>query len=208
MPGIFQNDVMSTGVISVYNPVSYGSGSYCYMDPETQQEMHDNQEYAIVLHNQDQAEALTLENTIKDFVSYVENGEEDHALEAYNDILVELQKQSNFDGLMREDGDDSMLRATAYKQIETYLCNRDNEQVDVEEWLEDETQNIKERDRQKGFTFKEDRVDETTTEDLVEALTGKEVYRNETTVAGHAWNAVCGFFPSVGRFIFGDKAHY
>lgn len=215
MSGLFENDVLGTSSIQTYcqNYTGYTgytgySGYSSYLDPEYQEELHDNKTYSNSIYNGDQTEASALDYAVIDFVSYIEDGEEDHALEAYNDLLEELKKQSNFQGLIGEDGDESRLKTTARSLLESYLSGRDGGQVDLEQWFEDETQNIKERDRQKGFTFRESRVDETTTEDLIEAVLGKKVDRNETTIVGHVWNAVSGFIPSLWRGIFGDKANY
>ncbi len=180
MTSYFQSDVVTyntgaTGTTIGYNnPYATASGLGTAYTPEYQQQLYDNQVYGNSLFNYDQSQSSALEQKVKNFVSYIEDGEEDYAAQAYNELLQELNKNNNFQNQVRSDGDDAQLRASANAAIAKYLETRDGKTVDVEDWLEDNTADAHERHRQLAAGWRQS-VDETTTEDLIKMMTGREI---------------------------------
>lgn len=79
-----------------------------------------------------------LDTKISKICSYLENGKEDKALSAYNELLKEMSKQTRYSQLS-EDGDDTQLRAIARQLIESETG------TDLEDYIIDNTDNSFER---------------------------------------------------------------
>jgi hypothetical protein len=208
MTSYFQSDVVTyntgaTGTTIGYNnPYATASGLGTAYTPEYQQQLYDNQVYGNSLFNYDQSQSSALEQKVKNFVSYIEDGEEDLAVQAYNDLLQELNKNNNFQNQVRADGDDAQLRASANAAIAKYLETRDDKTIDIEDWLEDNTSDVHEQHKQYCSTWDDSIVDENTTEDLIKMMTGREV-RKEGGDRYHFGDGCRNVFASFHNWLWG-----
>ncbi len=172
--------------------------------PEYQQQLYDNQVYGNSLFNYDQSQSGAVEQKVANFVSYIEDGEEDLATHAYNDLLQELNKNNNFQNEIRSDGDDAQLRASANAAISKYLAQREGKDVDIEDWLEDNTADASEQHCQYASTWNDDIVDKNTTEDLIKMMTGREV-RKEGADRYHFGDVSRNIFASFHNWLWGRE---
>ena len=97
---------------------------------------------------------------INNFVSYLENGQEDRALEAYQELLEQMKQQTKFQQLVSENGDDAQLRAVNREFIESEIG------VDLEDLIREYSRDAKGVEYQQKM-FGKDKVDSVSQEDLL-----------------------------------------
>ena len=114
--------------------------------------------YEIAYEGQD----AVIETYISNILSYISNGEEDKAMEAYEELLDAMSDQTRYAQLISDDGDDTQLRAIARELIEADLGS------DLEEYITDNTKNGAAVKAQKIRTA--GNCDSTSTEDLLNAM--------------------------------------
>jgi len=100
-----------------------------------------------------------LESKISKICSYLSNGQEDKAMAAYQELLVQMNEQSRYAQLTGESGDDTQLRAVARQLIENELGG------DLEEYIRENTRNASGVEAQKIRTW--GNCDSTSQEDLL-----------------------------------------
>ncbi len=139
-----------------------------------------------------------INSCIANVKSYIAQGREDKALEAYQELLTQMKSQTRYAQLVDETGDDSQLRAIARELIN---ANMDDNQT-LEEFIKTNTANKFER----GFEINWDgdkateedllnemcNLDETGRFDTLEYLGGKACKMALTTGGGAAIGAAIG----------------
>lgn len=108
------------------------------------------------------AEDAVIESKISKVNSYLASGQEDKAMDAYNELLEEMAGQTRYSKLIDEDGDNTQLRAIARKLIEAEL------DCDLEDYIRENTRNAKGVEAQKILTW--GNCDSTTQEELLAAM--------------------------------------
>lgn len=134
---------------SLYN-TEYLDKKYDYSDTK--------ESYEIAYSGRDAA----IESKISNVNSYLASGQEDKALDAYNELLEEMAGQTRYAQLIDEDGDDTQLRAIARQLIEEELG------CDLEDYIRENTRAAKGVEAQKILTW--GNCDSTTQEELLAAM--------------------------------------
>ncbi len=204
---LFQSDVLTYNTTgAVCSPYAASTGIGVTYNKEYQEQLHENETYGTSIFNFDQSQSGSLEQKVANFVSYIEDGEEDYAVQAYNELLQELNKNTNFQNEIRTDGDDAQLRASANAAIKKYLEARAGKEVNIEDWLEENTADCHEQHKQYVATWDDSIVDQNTTEDLIKVMFGREV-RKEGADRYHFGDGCRAVFAGFHNWLWG-RSHF
>lgn len=142
-----------------------------------------------------------MSSKIDKFTSYIENGEEDKALAAYQELLEQMKLQTRYSQLVTEDGDDTQLRAVARQLIES------DAGVDLEELIRECTRDAKAVQKQqlyRGVEF----CDSTTQEELLAETCDLEEQEGKLNCVEKAWHGLFGGIAKAWNSVFSDgKKH-
>ncbi len=114
--------------------------------------------------NENSAKTGTLERQMRNFKAYMEDGQEDEALAAYQKLLTEMAKQEEFANL-----DEEGLKVRAEQLLEGYLSDKAGEDVELTKYITKYAANASEQSKQKTW-FNNGKIDETTEEDLLKEI--------------------------------------
>lgn len=148
-----------------------------------------------------QANDLAVETEIQNICSYIANGKEDNALDAYEELLNEMSTYSIYATLIdSETGDDTKLRSYLRSKFEDELGS------DLEDYIRDNTRNSVEVEKQK--CYRGEFCDSTTTEDLLKAICNVQEDEGHLSEVGKSWHEFWGGIAKVWNSVFGDgKKH-
>lgn len=136
---------------------------------------------------------------ISNICSYLENGQEDKAMEAYNELLEEMNSQTRY-AQLSEDGNDTQLKSVARQLIETELG------TDLESFIRENTRDAKGVESQK--LYRGEYCDSTTQEDLLEAMCDIEEEEGHLNIFEKGWHGFWGGIARGWNALFGDgKKH-
>lgn len=177
---------LSGGVTSasLYN-TEYLDKKYDYSDTK--------ESYEIAYSGRDAA----IESKIAKVSSYLANGQEDKAMEAYSELLVEMNGQTRYAQLVDDNGDDTQLRAVARQLIESEIGG------DLEDYIRENTRDAKGVQKQQKYRGKE-YCDSTTQEELLEAMCDIEEEEGHLNAIQNGWHSFWGLFARGWNSVFGD----
>lgn len=187
-----------TGSYGTYTTSGYGLNGYTYSGDTTSilesryNTLQQSQAYEIGTAGND----AVISSKIDNFTSYIENGQEDNALEAYNELLEQMKLQARYSQLITEDGDDTQLRAVARQLIES------DAGVDLEDLIRECTRDAKGVEAQK--MYRGEYCDSTTQEELLEQVCDIKEQEGHLNVLEKGWHGLWGGIASVWNSMFND----
>ncbi len=173
-------------VSSLYN-TDYLDSKYTYNDTK--------EGYEIASAGRDAA----IESDISNFMTYIANGQEDKALEAYEELLEEMSSQTRYAQLVSDDGDDTELRAVAKTLIEETL----DEGTTLEDYISNNTRKNASVENQ-ACIWGANNCDSTSQEDLLNETCNLDVEEGHSTIISKAIFSFIGIFAKAGNAVFGD----
>lgn len=148
----------------------------------------------------DSGRDAVLSSKISNVCSYIENGQEDNAMKAYQELLAQMETQTRYAQLITEDGDDSQLRSIARQLIESETG------IDLEEYIKAYTRDAKGVESQK--LYRGEYCDSTTQEELLREMCDLEVEEGQLNIFEKGWHGLWGGIAKGWNSIFGDgKKH-
>ena len=189
-----------TGSYGTYTTNGYGINGYSYTGDTTSilesryNTLQTSQAYEIGTAGNDAVLASKIDN----FTSYIENGQEDRALEAYQELLEQMKSQARYAQLITEDGDDTQLRAIARQLIEG------DTGVDLEDLIRECTRDAKGVEYQQKM-FGTDKVDSVTQEQLLEEVCDIKEYESSMKWYDNVGYALDWFFNPWQRWFAGSR---
>ena len=191
-----------TGSYGTYSGGAYGLGinGYGYTGDTTSilesryNTLQTSQAYEIGVAGND----AVLGSKIDNFTSYIENGQEDRAMEAYLELLEQMKQQTRYSRLITEDGDDTQLRAVARQLIEG------DTGVDLEELIRECTRDAKGVEYQQRM-FGASKVDSVSQEDLLEEVCDIKSTKEKMKWYDDAKFAIDWFLNPWQRWFAGEK---
>ncbi len=173
-------------VSSLYN-TEYLDNKYNYADTKDS--------YEIALAGRDSA----INADIANFTTYLENGEEDKALAAYQSLLEEMSSQERYSQLVSESGDDSQLRAIARTMIEESI----GDDTSLEDYISKYARKQSSVENQQ-MLWGSSKCDSTSREDLLNEVCNLDVEEGHSNIVQKGFFGVVGLFAKAGDFLFGD----
>ena len=134
-----------------------------------------------------------IKTKISNIVSYLENGKEDKALKAYNELLDVMSKQSRYSQLVSED-DNTQLKAVARTLIESSAG------TDLEQLIRENTRDNADVENQKIRTW--GNCDSTSQEELLLAMCDIDEQGGHTNPVSALLNALVSPFVVAGNALF------
>ncbi len=152
--------------------------------------------YEIAYSGRDAAISTSISNITK----YIENGEEDKVIQAYDELLNQMSTQERYSQLVSEEGDDTQLRSIARQLIESEIG------CDLVDYIQDKTKSNKSSENQRLLWG--DNCDTTTSEDLLKEMCNLDLEKGHSNLFQKGFFAFCGIFTKAYDAIFGDgKKH-
>ena len=189
----------------------YGS-SYANYAKTYMEQRHENNVFAQTLSNEDESKTLILNEDADNFIYQIESQQEDEAAAAFNALLEDMANMPEYASLVKinEDGtkDYRAIRPKATQIVIQALAERDGKEpneIDLEKWLEKNTANVSEQHCQYNSTWNDSIVDETTTEDLIYLMTGREV-KKEGGNSYHFGDGCRNVFASFHNWLWGRES--
>lgn len=195
----FQNGSFLNGTASMNTSSVFGGSSVSSFYNEdflnTKYEyQHTREGYEI----QESAYDASLDMYISNIISYIESGQEDKAMAAYNELLTQMSSQSRYSQIT---GDSAQLQAIAKQLIEMNL-----EDETLEELIRDNTRDAVDVEKQKCYRGKN--CDSTTQEQLLKAMCGLDEEEGHMNIVQDVWHGFFGLFARGWNGLFGDgKKH-
>ncbi len=172
-------------ISSMYNS-DYLENKYDYVESK--------ESYEIAIAGRDAA----VSSDISKFKTYLLNGEEDKALNAYKELLEEMSGQERYAQLISESGDDAQLRAVAKTLIETQLDG-----VMLEDYITKHAKkNSSLEDQQLLWGAK--KCDATSREDLLNETCNLDIEETHSNILQKAFFGLVGLGTKCIDGLFGD----
>lgn len=141
-----------------------------------------------------------IETSISNIISYLEKGQEDKAIVAYETLLSQMQSQTRYSQLVEESGDDTQLRSIARQLIEAEAG------TDLEELIRDNTRDSIGVQKQK--LYRGDLCDSTTQEELLLEMCNIDEEEGQLNIIQKGWHGFWGGIAKAWNSVFGDgKKH-
>ena len=202
----FQNASYANGGFGLSSYTTFGgSTSPLYLGTEGIEQLYDNKHTYASFNAEEAASQVDLQRQISVFAKYMESHEEDKALAAYEQIIDTMKNMPEYARL--ED-----VAGMAEVAITKYLSQQAGKDVDLAEYIEDNSVSASGRSWQRTF-FNNNKIDTTTTEELLNTICGYNE-DNEVTFGQKALEfVVCTVgipvkaLTELGDFLFGGKHH-
>ena len=147
---------------------------------------------------QESAYDAAIDVNISNIISYIESGQEDKAMAAYNELLTQMSAQRRYSQIS---GDNAQLQAIAKNLIEMNL-----EDGSLEDLIRDNTRDAVAVQKQKCYRGKN--CDSTTQEELLKTMCGLEEEEGHMNILQTLWHGAFGLVAKGWNGIFGDgKKH-
>ncbi|MBE7705275.1 MAG: hypothetical protein E7Z90_05640 [Cyanobacteria bacterium SIG29] len=135
-----------------------------------------------------------IESKISNIGSYLANGKEDKAMDAYNELLAEMGNQTRYAQLVGEDGDDTQLRAIARQLIEMEIGGN------LEDFIRDNAKTQAGVEHQKILTW--GNCDSTSQEDLLAEMCDIKEEEGHGNIIVGALAGIASPFVALGNWLF------
>ena len=151
------------------------------------EQQHDTSIWGESTNISDRNEEYNVYDNVDLFLNYVGDGKEDKALKAFDQLLEEMKLQPRYAQLVRTkaDGseDDTALRREAKHIIEERLQETTGNDASINDYIKSHTADVSEKHRQQDrYAWSTVKIDEHTTEDLLEQVCGEiDVDRTDKT---------------------------
>ena len=136
----------------------------------------------------------SIETSIENISTYLQDGREDKALEAYNELLSEMSSQKRYAQLVTEDGSDKQLRAVAKQLIESEIG------CDLKDYINDNARSNAGVEKQKLLSW--GNCDSTSREDLLSEMCDIDEEKSNGSIIMKGVCIIASPFVALGNFLF------
>ena len=195
----FQNGSFLNGTAGINTSSPFGGSSVSsFYNEDFLNSKYDYQHTREGYEIQESAYDAALDVNISNIISYIENGQEDKAMEAYNQLLSQMSTQSRYSHIAN---DNAQLQAIAKQLIEMNL-----EDGNLEDLIRDNTRDAVAVQKQKCYRGRH--CDSTTQEQLLKSMCGLEEEEGHMNILQTLWHGTFGLVAKAWNGIFGDgKKH-
>ncbi|MBQ9246522.1 hypothetical protein IJ182_09675 [bacterium] len=194
-------ELFGSTVSTAYDNTGSSTGTSYNYYRRYREQIHEDSIFTNTIEVETTSRDAVLQDSINNFAYYLENGYEDKAMAAYQELIEQMKAQPEY-----TDRSDKELQAYAKRMIEQQLSEQKGEEVDLVKYIKDHAASQSELDWQQHCNlFNQGIIDKTTEEDLLNAVCGLDEDKNGMPPVVHVLGAIPGFFASLWNGIAGKQ---